>query len=466
MANVSLAGFPPVMRISFFQGSSARPGRLVVDSLIAGTAGITAIPKQTSLTIAARNYLGTWADLKLVKSPRVHRHFVRSVFEDSRWKLRNATLSGNWNRRDMRGTVTASTSRTITQLLLEIGSASGLTFTTGSLPNFQPPAPWSGMRADLALSRLLHVTGCRMVYEPEAGAYNVSQAGTGPLPNATERLFRPGPTPQIRNLIVRSAPVLYEDRLDAEAAKLDADGSIITDAAPSLPTDLTFSRQADLRLWKPTAVTHPGVLDPSDIVLNPHRAASLVPFAGDPVMIGPELFFEDWEYWPTHLPGVLPSASVADKVVGTGGGEAILFDHPMIASDGTGSFKKDATLLASYYVKDDADGTLRVAEKSASINPAATSDLIRTFDWITPVDSTEADMAATSWDALLTSVMNAIASRYTAPAQSLRLFIPIPLSGSGQVGAVHYYANAWNRRLSCSVAINFDPRTHGSQQLT
>lgn len=464
MANVSLTGFPPVLRISLFQGSGATPGRVVVDTGIVGPANLTVLPREPTLTMAATNFLGSWP-LRMVKLPRIQRGFMRTTFEDSRWRLRYATMSGSWNRRDMRGVVATSSDQTIAQLLSRIASASGLTFTTGILPNLKPSADWSGRRASDCLSEILDWAGCRMVYRPTVGDYVISQAGTGASPNLAQRVFRPGPLPLIRNLIVRSTPVLYEDRLPARAVKLDSTGDLVVDTTPVLPTTESFSTQAALRLWEPTAVTFPEALAVNRVSLLPYRPASVVPDSGNSMLVSPELFLEGWNYFPVQRALVHPQVSKAHRVSGTAGGQAILFEHPILGSNGAGGYSKTGNLLCAYHVIE-TSGELRRNTASVLINAGATADLIKDMDWITPVNSTETDMAVTQWDAIQNAVTAAMASRYNSPPQSIRLAIPLDLGGSGQVGAVHYFASVFSRRIHFSIALNYDPKGTGSNQVT
>ena len=465
MPNVTLSGFPPVIQISFFQPSGSRPGRLVVDTTHDGVTSLARLPHETTLTITSTGYTGVWPEMRVVKMPRSHRMLVRTVLEDSRWKMRETKMSGTWNRRNTLGVVSTATEKTVPQLVELIADACDLPIITGSVPTYRIPASWQGMTAQQAMSQLLTIGGCRMTYDPVEQRYVVSLAGSGPNVPAAQRRFRPAPPVKIKDLVVRSAPILFEDRLPCRASQIDGNGNLVADASPDLPVTEAFTGHHKLRIWEPTDVSHPEAgLDVEDIELLPHRAASVVPVAGEPIWVPPRVFLEDWERFPIQRLPLSIEGTQAKVVSGTSGGQAILFDHPILGSDGAGGFETEGDLLCAYHVREE-DGTLRRHVTQETVDASAASDLVFTFDWIKPVDSTESDLGASQWSSLQDTITNFMAARYGSPPQTVTLSQPVDLEGSGQVGATHFAASLIRRLSRFTVAVNFEPQSYAGSRL-
>lgn len=467
-ANVSLAGFPPVFRMRFFQGSTVKPGKLIVDTMVVGPDNLQRLPRLTSLTLNARNFTGNWTNLRVVKT-RVRFGRTRVVLKDSRWLLDAVTMGNNYNLRDSEGNLMSDSEKDITQLLNEIGVATGLTFTAGDLPPYKPRARWAGKTAAEALGQLLRDTGCRLVYNPQTGHYNVSLAGTGSYPDVSKRALRPGPPPNIQKVIVRSAPVLYEDELDATAKQInpstgETEALVASNLATTPTSDHAHTR---FRLWEPDAVTHPEATPLSRVLFNDHRAKSHVPDPEQPVHERARIIPDEWDMYPHHQPLYTPDESLANQVKLTGGGKVFITEQPVLMRTGN-SLSKMAKLLTSYYIIDD-DGKLKREEKEKEIDADAADTLEIDIDWIKTIDSTQADVGpALEWDTLHQQVLDAIASKYDPQSgegpQKLSLALPVGLSGSGQVGAVEYYFSTLQHRakMEFKVALNFVPGSQGN----
>lgn len=263
-ANVSLEGYPFVYRMKMHQGSSEAPGKLIVEAVVVGPENLQNIPKITKLTAYSRNFSGVWDDVRVARAPRVRRGYMRIVLEDSRWKLRETFLKENYNERDSLGNVMTGCQKTIPELATILSDASGLNIsaTAAVVPSFNPRAKWAGVRADHALKQLLRDTGCRMVYNPVDQTYKISLCGTGDPPDVTDRIFRPGPIPEISEVIIKTSPILYEDTLDVTAIRINTS----TGEAEALPTPVSLPDspteaygQTRLRLWKPSSIDHPAL---------------------------------------------------------------------------------------------------------------------------------------------------------------------------------------------------------------
>lgn len=464
-----LEGFPDIIRMMFFQGSGAKPGRLVVDTMVAGVNNVSQLPKFSTLTVAATGFYGLWPDMKVVKSPRLYGTFLRTVLEDSRWKLRDSMMGGNFNRRNSLGVVAPQSQQSTQQLVQKIADATGLSITTGPLAGVIPPAAWTGRTALSCLDELLTLTGSRMVYNPVTQGYTVSQAGTGGIPDVTERLYRPGPPPRFNKVRALSGPVMYEDRMDAQAMTIDANGQMqAAPAGTSIPLDVHRKDQVTFRLWQPTTVTHPAATPLERVVLAPYRAASILPDAENPSMIAARVFpDEGLARWPHYLPSVVHSGgnSIVRKITDSSGGEAVLLEHPELSGDGTGNIKVTGEIVCAYWIKE-TNGELKRNSVEVNIPNGGSQTLTTTLDWILPVDSTESDMGGAQWDSIHDAVANAIANRYMGTPQTLYLMIPKNLEGSGRIGGVQYafdVRHPWRMRFG--VAIDFEPMNGTSRKL-
>lgn len=467
MASALLDGFPPIADLRLYQGSMHKPGRLVVDTPVVGPSEISKLPRITNLTIYAQNFAGTWRDMRVVKSPRVRNGYMRTVLEDSRWKLRDCKLNGSHNLRNEVGGVLTSTSKTIAELVQEIAQASGLTITIDTVPTFLPPARWADESGYVAMERLLKVTGCRLVYNPITEAYNFTQCATGPMPGVSSRVFRPGPPPTIKSVTVRTSPVMYEDRMDCEAVEIDPTTGNITTLDPVHVPDgpAEEGKQTSLRLWRPTDVTLPVGADVDDIILLPYRAKCHMYDPEHMVRECGRIIRDDFERYPYHQTFVMPDSGgeVIWDIPWTSGGKVFVTDHPIMMTVGGGVLSAEAKLLTAYYAKD-GEGNLIRKSHTVEVDASATNELTHTVSWIKPVESTESDIGADSWDDLLQDVAESLAQRHRGQHQTMTLASPIDLEGSGQVGAVAYKMNTRMMRaaITFQVAFNFDPSNAGA----
>lgn len=457
--NASLDGFPEVLTVDIFQGSGAAPGRIVVDTVVYGETEAGPLPRITTLTLYARNYSGVWANIKMSKKPRAFNGRMRTVFEDSRWRLRDVTLGQNYNERDCNAVLYSGTEKTITQLVAIIAAASSLTITTGTLPDFKPQADWRGKRADVALQELLDVTGCRMVYDPTTFEYKVSAASSGTIAGIvnSERRFRPGPDIPVRNLIVKSAPRTYEDRLSATAVVFDDTNEIETVANPQRVFDnfanlsanpIKQSRylQTAFRLWQ---------VDITNRSLLGRRALSVMPGDDDLTYAGARFIKPTLADVPQYVPCVQQSKYGSNALGLTAGGKMFVSEHPFIQGSGS-SVLTTATILCAYY---ETSGGAYVRDSvSIPINGSALSDLEIVIEWIRPVESSEDDIDGSDWDTLHNTVANAIATKYSVQPQHVTIATLVDHGAIGQLGAVRYVMVVGsNGFIETSMAFNFEP---------
>jgi hypothetical protein len=383
---------------------------------------------------------------------------MRLVFEDSRWKLREARLDRHYNIRTSLGNVLSYTGKTIAELADIVATATGLDIDTGTLPSIQPGAAWTDLPADKAMTRLLRDTGCRLVYNPVTGYYRISQAATGPLPSLNPRVYRPGPPSNLRNITIQTAPIMYESRMTVNACTINrATGDLNPLGSPihlaTTPNDT--EKQTILRLWSPFDDTK---------VLLPFRPKSHV---HDPLHLAYErgrIIRDAWEPAPYHKFFVLPAdTDFAKALPMTHGGQVFVTDHPVLMTDSGGELLDQATLLTGYLQRD-ASGNLQRSSTTVTINPAALSTITETIDWLRPVSSSEVDMTGSVWSSLLTSVANAIAAKHQADAQTVRQILPQDFQGSGQIGAVAYRLSSKIDRpyIYTDLALNFIPGSRGA----
>ena len=386
------------------------------------------------------------------------------VLEDSRWRLRETLLSDNFNERDSAGALMTGSEQSITQLVAYIAGKSGLTITVGNVPTYNPPAPWAGMTADVAMQKLLDDTGCRLVYQPLTGAYNFTQAFTGSKPSATGQIFRPSLPNKLKTLRVASAPVMYESRMPAKAVLLDRATGEVIDAVGFVPDDPDDTeKQVELRYWAPTAVNFPVSTSVDDTLLLPYRVKSHLNTAGTRrVMESGRLLRDSWEPWPYHQPFVQPEGSYMDDLAHTSGGRVFVCEHPQLIMDTDGTLKTTADLFTGYLRR--VSGDLVREVETIDIGGDGTSEKNIILDWIKPIESPELDIGTPQWPTLLTSVANAIANVYKGDPETRRYSSPRDLAGSGRVGGARYEAQTTlaQPRLYFQVALDFLPGQLGN----
>jgi len=458
-ANAILDGFPEVFNVDVFQGSSTAPGKIVVDTLIYGSGEITEMPRETTLTLQARNQTFTFSDLRLVKKPRIYGDRMRTVWEDARHKLKLATMAQNFNERDSSGVLYTAQSKTIQELVDTVATATGLTITTGDLPSFRPLAAWRGKRADIALQELLDIAGLRMVYNPANQQFRISKAGGGTANSllTSEARFRPGPAMSIRSVRVHSAPKTYEARLSATAVVVNQTGAVVPLTGPEAIFDNFAStsnatlrsrlQQTALRLWE--------VDSPDTKCLLGRRALSVMQGDGDQTYAGARIIKPTLADVPQCVPVVQQVGFEPNPLGPSGGGRLFLSEHPYVEGDG-GAIKTTATILVAYYQI--TDGKFERETVTESVDPSGEVDLDIEVPWIRPVDSSEADVTNAAWATLHNEVAAAIAERYTHQPQHVTVETLVPHDAIGKIGGVRYYMDLMRSKVETSIALNFEPQ--------
>lgn len=449
--SINLAGFPPVLRARVNQGCGSTPGRAVVDCILDDPA---TWPDTTTLTISNGTTTLTWADMRMTCSPRVRAGYMRVVLEDSRWKLRHAILAADYNQLDSSGVSLTASQATMSTLASTLGTKASLTITAGgTVPSFTPPAHWRGMIASDALDRLLADSVCRLHFSPVTGNYSIWSAGKGTYPTLTDRLFATSPARKIRNVLVRSAPTLYERKMAATAVVEDGAGGIVNLSSnypneyfggfPSV-TDKVLQeklRQGAYRFWKITA---------TDRHLQNHRALSLLSGSGEAKYAGVKLTDDDlFTQLQQHELTLVHSLSNRGKT-----GSQIYHSHgPFIRANGN-DIDTTAEILAAYYL--DGSGGLQRESVSRSINGTGVD---RTIDanWVRPVDSDQDDVPASQWSTILAAVADAYQDAFTPNPHTVTLPDLVVAPPSGHVGAVEYYAQIRPQpNLMTRFALDFD----------
>jgi hypothetical protein len=449
---LSLAGFPTVLNANVFQGSGSRPGRIIVDTAVVAGAAAT-WPDVTTLTITRGATVYTWSDIRVIKAPRVRKGYMRTVFEDSRWKLRHATIGEDYNRRDGLGNLVLDNDKTVTELADILGDASGLSILPGAVvPSFKPTMQWIGKTAADALQYLLDNAVCRLVYNPITQSYKIWAAGAGSLPNADERIYRPGPARNILSIKAHSAPVLHEGRLYATAVVDNAAGEIedldnydgdgyFDDFADHAGNDEVRSRliATAFRLWK---------LDfPEDKELLPHRALSLTPGGYASAKVIRHALQSQMRQYAIQLAGQTEASRLSNGIL-------FVSDDPILDATGA-SLATTAEILVGYYELED-NKRVRQAETRTVGTAGSTRNFF--FDWIRPIDSDEPDIGTQVWEDVLKDVADALQTKFNKPTATLVLPGLPSFTESGRIGAVQRIYTAHPRsNVITRIALDFDP---------
>lgn len=456
MATATLTGFPPVVRVRVYQSSSGLPGKAVVDTLVNQPATPN-WPDITTLTMTHDGVTLTWEDMRVCKAPRVRRGYMRTVLEDSRWKLRQFELGTNYNHRDGTGRSYAATQKTVSELCGILATSSGLTIIAGlSMPPWHVPAPWRGRTGSSALQRLLDYGVMRLVYSPITRQYVLTAAGTGSLPSENKLLYRPGPQRGLTTIRVRSQPIVHEGRLAATAV-YDNGAGVVTnlsggngyfDGFASEGSAIVRSRlkECAFRLWKVSDATKE---------LLPHRALSVI---GGPTRVGysgARLIRNDL-YTQMEETELQSAMHEVDHLSLDEGGTLLYRESPFLVSSG-GSLQTSATLLTAYHALD-ANGKRERREATRTVGAVGGERAID-LPWIRPVESAETDIDTDQWTAVLGEVADSLQAKFNKqPRTFISPGLPVvPISG--RIGAAEWAMRLWPRpTVSTKFAVDFDPR--------
>lgn len=455
--NVTMANWPDILAFDIFQGSGAEPGKIVLDTLIAGAENLTYAKYQSTLTITARSQTLVWPELRVTRTPRQHGSFIRTVFEDSRWRLRKVTLGANYNQRDCEGTLYSATEKTVAELVGIIAAAAGLTITVGATPAYKPLADWRGKRADVAMSELLQRTGCRLVYNPSSQQYIFGLKGQGSLPTLTERRYRQAPATIAKDFVLYTAPITYEKKFACTAKVWNDSNGIETVSSPE-DVFTNWSGIADarkksryqhgaLRLWQP---------NDTNVMLLGRRALS-VAHGDDDITYAAAVFTEPTlADLPKATALIQPSPFSSDALSVTAGGTLFQCGQPRVEVDSSGNVKTTAEILSAYYSL--SNGVPVRSTKTIEISPLGTGNVESYHDWIRPVSSTEADVSNVEWDGLRDAVAATLHAGYSAQPQHVAVDYIAPHSAGGVIGACRWSGSSFgNVKARTTFAINFEP---------
>lgn len=484
--NVELVDFPPVIKMHFTQGSSAKPGRCVVQCAEGAAGNIESagppVPRITTLK-ASTEGLGDafWHNMLVMKVPRSRKDYLRVVLEDSRWLLREYTLDQNWNERDSCGRVMTATRKTIRELIDLILAAmpadKRITVRVEQdIPSYYPPARWAGKTCAEAMQDLLDNTGCRLVYAPETasesadGSYVFSLAGSGTLPDFPYRIYKPAPKNTLRSVRFISHPVLYEERATCDAVYIDetTGAAVNLSAGDTLGLESSQSSsdhvQHDYRLWKSRTGTGKSYVA--------HRAKSILNDPERPQMESGRMIRDSWEPFPVHQSLVSRGSDIVRIIELTNGGSVFVTQHPVLSAESSGDISLEATSLTGYYKRDGVNGFFR--DHEVVVVDQQQKDEINVFlDWIHPIESNEADIYNPphgDWEDLMSQVSNALVRKYRPPQGETSQVIETDkfeqLDGTGQIGLIEYeFAHdplQSAKRHTMRIALNFTPETESS----
>jgi hypothetical protein len=456
MTNAVLNGYPDVVAVDVFQASGSAPGKIVVDTLPGNVGEGDFLPRITSLGLSARGQLAGWSEIKVVKRPRKYGRKIRTVFADSRWKLKDVILTENYNERDCNGVLSPDNEQTIAQLIAILSSLSGLQISVGAVPELKPLAAWRGKRANEALDELLLHAGLRMVYNPFSGAYVVSRGNSGVIPEIcyTEARYRPGNAVPVRRVIVHSGPKTFEGRIDANAVIFDENNEMVAVSKPeeifnNFPSLSGIDRdrhiQSALRLWR---------VEASGMVMLGRRALSVASGGSEQTYAAPRFIKPDLADSPQYVDLVQPLDEYTNPIGLSGGGKLFICRHPYVQSSG-GEILTSAKILCAWY----RPGGRRFENETVirDANPQGTLDVEIDVDWIRPVESSEPGINSDEWTIVHSQVATAIAEKYKTNPQHITVSTLVNHGGIGQLGAVRYVMSIPHRFIETSLAFNFDP---------
>ena len=455
--NAVLTDWPEVTCFDITQGSGATPGRIVIDSLSAGSTNLSYCPFTTSLTVTARSTTLEWSNIRIVRGPRQNGPFIRTVFEDSRWKLAEITLGASYNQRDCQGALFPSTEKTVTELVAILAALSGLTITVASSPSYKPLADWRGKSGTEAMAQLLDRAGCRLVYNPADQTYTFGLRGTGSLPTLTERTYRQPPGTLAKDFVLATAPITYEKKFQCTAKVWNASNVLETVADPSdvftnwagVANARTKSRyqQGALRLWQPAD---------ENVMLLGRRALSVAP-GDDDVTYAAAVFTEPTlADLPKATALIQPTQFGNDALSVTAGGTLFQCQQPRVDVDTSGNVKTTAEITAAYYTL--SGGRPVRSSKTIEISPDGVGDILEYADWIRPVSSTEADVSNVEWDTLRDTVAASLHAGYSAQGQHVEVSYVAPTAGSLAIGGVRWTGKVYPQtEARTAFAIHFEP---------
>lgn len=462
-ANVELAGFGSVHRMKFTQGSAEIAGRCVVDCSVGSPEDINSLgqphPRTTSLTASTDGWFARWSDMYVKKVVRARRGYLQVVLEDSRWIFDQYTLDQNYNERDSAGRLKSGESKTVQQLIQKIVDATSgrITIVAGQVPSYYPPAKWAGKTCKQAMKELLEYTGCRLVYRPESEDYHFTLAGSGTTPSFAEEMYKPAPPNNLRAVKFVTAPTLFESRENATAVTINdstgeaesiSSGTVLSTEPSSSPSDKFHQHY---RLWKPN--TSEGRLYVS------HRAKSQLVDPHDPQFEKGRVIRDSWEPFPVHQPMVDGGSEIVELIETTSGGRVFVTEHPVLSATGN-NYSTTATVLTGHYRNGSSTGLVR-EEKTVDIDSQASGELTVYLDWIKPIESSEPDVPASQWSAVLNAVAQVLSRQYKPPGRVGTIETPrfYQLGGSGQVGCVQYELQTHKiyKKHFMRVALNFTP---------
>jgi hypothetical protein len=456
---VTLSNWPDVICFDIFQGCRSEPGKIVVDTLSAGATNLTSAPFQTSLSVTARSNTLQWSNIRIVRGPRQNGRYIRTVFEDSRWKLRDVTLGENYNVRDCQGRLYSAQEKTVSELVGILASASGLTISVASSPSYKPLADWRGKCGDVAMEELLERTGCRLIYNPVSQQYVFSLRGSGSLPDLGERTYRQPPATVAKDFVLWTAPITYEKKFQCTAKVFDQNNALETVASPE-DVFTNWSGIGDarkksryqhgaLRLWMPSD---------SNVMLLGRRALS-VAHGDDDITYAAAVFTEpSLASLPKATALIQPSPFSNDALSVTGGGKLFQCQQPRVEVDGSGNVKTTAEILSAYYTL--SGGKPVRSSKTIEISPSGVGNVEVYHDWIRPISSTEADVSNVEWDSLRDAVAANIHAGFSAQGQHVEMAFISPHGGAGVIGGARWTGKVFPMTqvmARTAFAINFEP---------
>ena len=449
-----------------FLPSGSEPGRFVVDAEPTSN-----FPQFTTITFSEVGTTLSFPNCRLVGTPKVTRRGARAVYEDERWKLRQATMTASFNVRGANGAIHAATEKTVTELWAEIAAASGLTISVETSPTTKPASSWAGLSADHAAKQLLERTVSTLFYDAANGTWKVFRRGVGSLPDLSPRVFREVTATKPATLNVYSSPNLYVAKVSCTAKLMDNAGSLVDfDAGTAEAVDIWggFSGASAthrehyiasaMRVWEPVSTAYPEAINASDMLFANHRLLSLCPSSGEMIAVSPQAIAPSMRYGASAFRTSVTdgSSDIGSRVID---GKYILCDSPVLVPNADGDIRTTLDFAIAYAWKE--TGKLkRQLETRAIAGGSGEVDIYA--DWVTFSYSDLSTMPLTQTDpeAELDSLADSFSTAYSQDAYCVRLPSIVNYSPSGQTGAVRLMCSMYPaRRAETNIALNYQPKS-------
>lgn len=452
--------------VDAFLPSGAEPGRFVVDA--EPTANF---PQFATFTFYEQSTTLSFPNCRLVGTPKVTSRGARAVYEDERWKLKQAIMPASFNVRGANGAVHTDTEKTVTELWATIAAASGLGITVVTSPDTKPASDWAGRDAGKAAAQLLERTVSTLMYDATAGVWNVNKQGSGTAPDFSLRLFREVTAIKPETINVKSSPNLYVAKVACTAKLVNSSGSLVdfgagtaeaidlwSGFAAAAADDRETYQASALRVWEPQSTTYPEAIGASDMLFEKHRLLNLCPSCSELIAVTPQAIAAAMRFGASVFRNSATegTSDIGSKVVD---GRYILCDKPVLVPDVNADISTSLNFAIAYAWNDGGELKRQVETRNIT-GGSGTLDI--DANWITFAYSDLSSMPLTQTDpeAELEAVADSFATAFSQSAYCVRLPSIVDYQPSGQTGAVRIVCSMYpTRKAETNIALNYRPKS-------